>query len=323
MHNKYITITVDVEDFFYPRPPDNMYFAKLEGDYYGITKIMDICEENHFRATFFIDVINVEKYVDEGIIAEACQEINKRGHEVGLHTHPPKRIGDEYIDDRVMKNYNYEYQYRFIEKSMEKITKWTNITPKSHRAGSYALNKSTFSALDKAGIHIDSSIFWKYDNYDFVYKKNKYNNNPFFCRNILELPILSYNLKCYFFSEKVFLRILKKTDLNWCSFKEFKKIMNFNNLERIELFMHSFSLVDKKKWKPNYYFIENLNKILAYVRRIGSKSKKVCDFVSKSDKKASFNDIKMNISEYSMKDLKEIYFSNFGVSRIKKYLFFN
>ena len=42
----------------------------------------------------------------------------------------------------------------------KKIESWTGLWPKSHRAGSYGANEETYKALEKAGIFIDSSIFW-------------------------------------------------------------------------------------------------------------------------------------------------------------------
>ncbi len=80
-------LTVDVEDFFLPRPPCDTYRAEIGGKAFGAPLIMDLLEEQGGRGTFFVDVYN-RRTVTEEIVRRTCVEIAERGHEVALHTHP-------------------------------------------------------------------------------------------------------------------------------------------------------------------------------------------------------------------------------------------
>ena len=308
-----IMITVDVEDFFYPRPPSDVYFGKIHNDYWGITKIMDICEKYGVKATFFIDIYNVEGYVDEGIIEECCQEINRREHEVAIHTHPPKRYGKAFINDRVMSNYDYDFQYRFIMKGAERIQKWVGKWPKSHRAGSYAINPATFQALNKARIYTDSSLFPKRNNYAINEQEiSNCSNTIFKIGDILEIPITIYKFQARLLNIKIF-SMVKKLDINWGRINELStviyKLINVD-ASGIVLFLHSYSLILTNRWIPNYSACERFNQLLS------SCIKKGCEFIKCGDIPRNSAHTPIQIPLYTeriglshLKEYREIYFS--------------
>ncbi len=150
----YLIISVDTEaDIRKGRiiPISKMVYGKVNGEYYGITRIMDICEKYDCKGTFFVSTFE-SHVLGEDEMKRACQEIYKRGHDVQLHTHP-KWITNE----RFMWNHSLEKQEELLKDGKEKIKKWTGENPVSHRAGGFGADHNTLLALKNVGISVDSS----------------------------------------------------------------------------------------------------------------------------------------------------------------------
>lgn len=157
-----ICITVDVEDFFLPRPAFDTIFARQGGAEFGIGRIMQMLEEHGASATFYVDVFN-RVTLDEALIARACTEITRRGHEVGLHTHPAFPAGVRgYGMAQVMCNLDKGRQQELIGQGKDLIRGWTGQAPRTHRAGGYGANTDTLAALAQEGFASDSSHYHGY-----------------------------------------------------------------------------------------------------------------------------------------------------------------
>ncbi len=316
--DKTFTISVDVEDFFPNRDNSDSYFGKIDGKYWGITKIMDICESFGYKVTFFVDVDNTENFVEEEVIKLACKLISLRGHEVALHTHPPLRPDSNLEKDRLMSNYDSDYQYQYILKCAKKIEKWTGKWPKSHRAGSYGANKATFEALSKANILVDSSIFW--DRRDFSFTSERPNIHPFKFKHIIEVPVTSYYLNLQTHFPYFNFKINKKTDIEWSSVSEFKQFINQISPLHVDIFMHSYSLINVKKWEPNIYAIQNL---VNFLKVVEGKYRNVLfqDFLNeKQYSPLTKSEISMSLSDMSIKDYMNIYLSKFNFKNLSSIL---
>ena len=81
-------LTIDVEG---PRGHDPVLYQiwgkTVNGEYYGISKIMDICDSFQVRGLFFVDIPEIWDYGYEKI-KEVILSIRKRDHDVGVHIHP-------------------------------------------------------------------------------------------------------------------------------------------------------------------------------------------------------------------------------------------
>ena len=270
MQKTFIIITVDVEDFFLPRPRTDMVFARIGNEYYGITKIMEIMDNHNVKGTFFVDVYNRET-LTEGLIREACREVDRRGHEVALHTHPEiPRIGRN--DARVtLSSRGLDKQVKFIQKGKDLIEKWVGKGPLAHRAGAYGANYETLRALTANSIPVDSSMFYEHRmcglNHPLLTM-----NQPTVWGNVLELPISvtlnKYRLKI-FGVQVGLIGLYKKVDLYWCSLRELKEQISGlreHHLNPIIIFLHSYSLVSMKtKSGPNYRAVDNFRELLRWM----------------------------------------------------------
>lgn len=157
-----VCVTVDVEDFFLPRPSLDTVLASRGSDEWGIGRIMSVLGEFGARATFYVDVYN-RTTLTESLLAAACNRILAEGHELGLHTHPEFPSGKRgYGMEQVMARYPLQVQHRFVEQGVALIERWTGLAPRTHRAGGYGANRDTLSALHACGITSDSSLYAAY-----------------------------------------------------------------------------------------------------------------------------------------------------------------
>jgi peptidoglycan/xylan/chitin deacetylase (PgdA/CDA1 family) len=270
MDKAFIIITIDVEDFFLPRPRTDMIFAKMGNEYYGITKIMDIMDNHNIKGTFFVDVYNRET-LTEGLISEACQEIDRRGHEVALHTHPEiPRIG-RYEIRATLSSRKFGEQVKVIEEGKDLIQKWVGKAPLAHRAGAYGANYETLKALKINNIPVDSSMFYGHRMCGLNHPPLTI-NQPTVWENVLELPISvtlnRYRLKIFGLQVGL-IGLYKKVDLYWCSLRELKKQilkLKEHQVNPIIIFLHSYSLVSiRKKSRPNYKALNNFQELVQWM----------------------------------------------------------
>ncbi|MCS6860423.1 MAG: polysaccharide deacetylase family protein [Abditibacteriales bacterium] len=155
----YIIITIDTEVTNRQgciTPIEKTIYGEIGGQSYGITRIMDLCEAFNVKATFFVDVF-ASHYFGEDAIRQVCQEIQRRGHDVQLHTHP------HWLDNKPnLCDYDLQRQMELIAHGKALLTRWLGKPPVAHRAGAFAANADTLTALKRNGILLDCSQFVAY-----------------------------------------------------------------------------------------------------------------------------------------------------------------
>jgi len=174
-------ITVDTE--FSTHKDDIGIVGRINGEEFGVSKIMEICEKYSVKATFFVDVYDYKK-IEEDKLRNICVSIKNRGHDLQLHTHP-----DGLYDKNrgYMARYALKEQIDIIKKGKEIFKDWLGIEPIAHRAGDWGANYDTLEALRQNDIKIDCSMFldWALCGLNEpILTKNK----PLLFNDILELP---------------------------------------------------------------------------------------------------------------------------------------
>jgi len=258
-HITYVLITVDMEG---PSPsaqkmpyygkcllPDQVN-AAIEGLGCGISKMMDIADKYNFRISFFLDVMEV-KLFGEQKMKSIVNYILSRGHDLQLH------IDSLYLvdpDRPYLSQYSLEEQKRIIADGQKLIASWTGKWPIAHRAGAYAANADTLTALKEASIPIDSSFFY---NNKRCKLQNLYSTKNTISKkyNIIQLPVTVFEVLEYCDLAGIKLkpvRRYKKLDVDSCTGEEIKVILAQaaeNDLDTVTLFLHSWSFI--KHWSDN------------------------------------------------------------------------
>lgn len=264
----YIILTVDTETS--PAPAETI-FAQIEGEEWGITRIMDICDSFSVKATFFVDVYD-KNIIDISLLRRACECINKRGHEVELHTHPDFSTKRGWEIDGVISKYNLDEQISIIKKGKQLIKNWINKEPIAHRAGGYGANYDTIRALKENGILIDCSMYYKHRVCDLNYPLLTVNKVVEY-NGVTEIPVtVTFSKYVIGFPGfgLTFFSLYKKVDINWSGFDELKlQIMRLkeNGINPIIVFLHSGSFVKESssRLKPNKIVEDTFKKLTEWL----------------------------------------------------------
>ncbi|MFQ5585093.1 MAG: polysaccharide deacetylase family protein [Calditrichia bacterium] len=261
----YFTITIDTEaDFSGERiiPISKMVYGKIDGKYYGIGRIMDICKKYGVKATFFVSTFESEKLGDDGMKA-ICREIDGRGHDVQLHTHPKWITGE-----RFMWCHPLEKQIDLLSQGKEKIKEWIGKAPIAHRAGGFGADHKTLSALKRVDIPVDST-YMAGPYCRFRPDKFKKNNASTSEEGIIELPVTEFRQ----FKLGRF-RPVKPLDINANTLSELKFVINSarkQGIKVVTLLMHSFSFLhrnrDRTVFTPNKGDMAKFDKLLQFISK--------------------------------------------------------
>lgn len=153
----FLFITIDVEAGSYKGKPNKLsdrIYGYIDGEYWGVPKMMELCKKYNVSATFFVDVTEY-KYYGEDAFKKIVTEIKENGFDVQLHAHPHWYY--ENNKDK-MWQYSLEQQTEIIREGKKLIYDWTGVAPIAFRAGGFAADENTLKALEINNIYIDSSL---------------------------------------------------------------------------------------------------------------------------------------------------------------------
>lgn len=270
-----VCFTVDVEDFFLPRPPMDTVFARVAGEEWGIERMMHTFDAFDARATFFVDVYN-RTTLDEPLLARACAAIAESAHELGLHTHPTFPEGVRgYGMQQVMARCTLSEQAAFIRDGQELIERWTGMRTRTHRAGGYGANRDTLKALREYGITVDSSLYPGYAGCPLA-REVKAMNACVDIEGVREIPVtLTRNRfglplpHCRWLG----ISLPMKIDLDWLDLAGLQAQIETalaTTDAPVIVFMHSYSLLDLARgFRPAPTQLSKLRSLLAWLRNRG------------------------------------------------------
>jgi peptidoglycan/xylan/chitin deacetylase (PgdA/CDA1 family) len=241
-----VVITVDVESNEAFSLPAQIDAVCQGGTKCGLMEIARWLRERGWSGTFFLNVYEHRKW-GEPALKDVAVRLQDAGLDVALHTHPhwaydPARWG--------MYQYSLAEQTDIVRDGVRLLQSWTGRPVVAHRTGAYAANEDTLTALERNGVLIDSSVFWKYpgnrlDGLGFPH------NRPSHRGRLAEVPVTAYQREDrpnIFGSAFAPIATLRKFDVNW-----FTDAGEVNaaidaaveaDVPVLVLFLHSFSLIE-------------------------------------------------------------------------------
>lgn len=240
----FVILSIDTE---FSTHKDNLgIWYEINGERYGLRKILAICQEYGIKATFFVDV-----YQKEREIRKACDQILEQDHEIQLHTHP------NWCFDQNRQNlacYNLEEQCEIIAYGKRKLLEWTGIAPMAHRAGDFGADENTLQALEKNEIFSDFSYYWDWPDCK-VSRKFNLRNQVTWIKSILEVPVTCFYMPGFNgFVKYRLVDINEPFFLLKHLFQEFKS----NLMRTIVITLHSFSFIGYNERKIGKYAYRQL-----------------------------------------------------------------
>ena len=166
--DKYIVITIDVE----AQPPrqtgqhvERLIYGNFTEGRAGILEMMDAADAIGAKLSFFVDIL--EEYLYPGEISQVLDDINSRGHDIQLHTHPeyiPENVWQQWQQDPLWDELGVERTTasncwnqgtaEFILGKELEILDQNNISkPVAFRGGAYRYNANLLNAMADLGIN--------------------------------------------------------------------------------------------------------------------------------------------------------------------------
>ncbi len=151
-----VLLTIDTEG---PRGSDPVLYqiwGKVGDEYYGIPKIIEICDKYGAKGLFFVDIPEIYDYGYDKV-CEVVEYIIEKGHDVGVHIHPHHCPNET---RHFLFDYSYEEQYEIIKNCTDAFEKMAGRKPASFRAGKYGANHDTLRILNELGYKYDFSEYY-------------------------------------------------------------------------------------------------------------------------------------------------------------------
>ena len=251
-----VLITVDTESYAKGSPDAQIWGRSKDGQEYGIRRIMDVLERHGARGTFYVNVYESGRHGEEAL-REVIRTIHERGHDVGLHTHPRDLYGIDKLSraDVLRQREILAWGKSFIERV-------TGQPVVAHRAGAFAANTDTVTALRELSIPVDASLspaWWECQ----LAKKVPSPNRPFFLSGILELPVTFY-VQARLGAR----RFIRMVDIEASSLLEMKSVVRqavAQSVSAINVLVHSHSFVHDGRGDAR--LLRRLDRLLAYLAR--------------------------------------------------------
>jgi peptidoglycan/xylan/chitin deacetylase (PgdA/CDA1 family) len=249
----FVLVTVDVESF-HDGNPSKQIWGEVDdsSERFGIEKIMDTLEAADARGTFYLNVYEAAKFGEEPI-KKAAREIDRRGHDLELHTHPSPMF--RYY---VMTRASEKEQREILAKGIELIRQWTGKQVIAHRAGGYAANLDTLRAMKSVGLEIDSSL-----TIDTPLAQSGYlTNSVTQIEGVIEVPA-TYYIQASFMGRNSY----RLVDIEGSTLRELKSIIRQaadHNLSTVNIMMHSFSL--NRYGHSDQAIVKRLRNILQFIK---------------------------------------------------------
>jgi len=251
-----IIFTIDAEIGEYANTQKNafetFFEGKIDGEEVGYKYIIDKLNLHGIIGIFFVDVY-LKEAILQNKIKKACQYIVNNGHSVQLHTHPSMAFD---YNKPYLNQYSFKEQKEIIKLGSKLIETWTGKYPVAHRAGAYAINDNSFSALEKNNIKYDFSYFFGNKNCKIESQKT---NEIFKFNNVTEIPVTVSKIKRQYkiFNLPVFSRHKwVKLDINAMTLEQIiDTITKASDNSVLVFFMHSFSFV-KYEVAVKKHFVE-------------------------------------------------------------------
>lgn len=250
----HVLLTVDTESYSNGDPQKQIWGeVDQSGELWGITKIMDIIEQNNGKATFYLNVYEAARHGEKPIRAAADEAI-RRGHDVQLHTHPVVPFG---VDK--LSNAGLETQVEILSYGAALLKDWTGRDVIAHRAGAFRANMDTLRALKGLGIPVDSSLSIPLKTPIDAALGNR--NEIVNLDGTIEFPLTFYTRIKLGGAE-----VRRTLDIESSTFSEIREVLDqaaAANLCSVNILMHSFSL--SRYGAPDPEIASRLAQVMQYI----------------------------------------------------------
>lgn len=234
---------------------------------YGLPYQLAVLNDHGLKGVFFVEPLFSTRFGIEPL-SEIIGLIHEKNQEIQLHLHT------EWVDEakqpllpaigakrQHLRYFSKEEQAALVEVGLKQLNRAGAPTITAFRAGSFAFNRDTLSALAKNGIKIDSSYNASYFGIDSGVMPGDPVVEPIECDGVFEYPMTVFHDGT---------RSLRHAQLTACTYQEMEGLLWQALEERRTSFVilsHSSELLNRAKNRPDNVVVRRFHKLCSFLER--------------------------------------------------------
>ncbi|WP_332740806.1 polysaccharide deacetylase family protein [Hydrogenophaga sp.] len=234
---------------------------------YGLPYQIEVLNQHNLKGVFFIEPLFAMRCGQQAL-DDIVGLVRQGGQEVQLHLHTEwvnesrEPLFEGYQPKRqYLRHYNLAEQTRLIAKGIEMLHKSGVQDINAFRAGNFAFDRNTLSALAANKIPFDSSYNASMFGSDSGFMPGVQLVEPIECEGVHEYPMTVFNDGT---------STLRHTQLTACSSEELLSLL-WQALEQrrnsFVILSHGFELLNKAKNSPDDVVVRRFHKLCAFLDR--------------------------------------------------------
>ncbi|PHV12108.1 polysaccharide deacetylase family protein [Chitinimonas sp. BJB300] len=241
-----------------------VYGRSAQGDY-ALPKTLEILNQHGLHGVFFVEPLFAARFGQQ-YLDTIVQMILAAGQEVQLHLHPEwtdeittALIPNNQVKRQHLSYYDLDEQTALIAHGKKMLLEAGAEPITTFRAGSFAANRDTFLALQRNGIHLDSSLnrFYPISGMDMRDTHNLL--SPLFISGVHSYPVTVF--RDGFGREK-------PAQVSGCSFTELRSAMLngwHGGQEMFVIVSHNFELLKPDSALPDAIVVRRFEQLCAFL----------------------------------------------------------
>lgn len=243
-----------------------IYGPTAKGDY-GLPYKLRVLNDHGLKGVFFVEPLFSSRFGEQSL-AEIVGLVGESGHEVQLHLHP------EWVDESKipllagihskrnhLRNFSISEQTTLIGAGAQLLKQAGASNINAFRAGGFAFNQDTLSALSANGILFDSSYNASLFGPDSGVMPGVVVVEPIECAGVFEYPMTVFNDGT---------QSLRHAQLTSCSYQEMEGLL-WQALEAersaFVILSHGSELLNLAKNRPDEIVVKRFQKLCSFLDR--------------------------------------------------------
>lgn len=241
-----------------------VYGHSAHGDY-AMPKTLEILIQNGLKGVFFVEPLFSARFGLEPL-ETLVRLIRDAGQEIQLHLHP--EWTDEALEPLIencaakrqhLSFYTLEEQIQLINHGKRMLQMVGSGPISGFRSGSFAVNRDSFAALDRCGIHLDFSLNRCFGVSAPDLRANNTFDAPFKVDSVSTYPVTIF--KDGFGRDR-------PAQVGACSFSEMRDALQSAKQAGVQDFVivsHNFELLKQNSVQPDWIVVKRFEQLCAYL----------------------------------------------------------
>lgn len=270
--NVYLTFDIEIWcngwaelDGQFPASFERYVYGRSPKGSYALPKTLEILSRCGLHGVFFVEPLFAARFGIESL-KEIVELIKAGGHDIQLHLHPewadeirPLIFEGAGVKRQHLSFYTLDEQCALIELGKKLLTEAGGGEAIAFRAGSFAANADTYRALNRCGIHLDSSLNLVHSDSGLDLRGKLDFSRPQRVEGVSILPMTVFRDGT---------GRLRPAQVGACSFGELRDALESAAIAGVEHFVllsHNFEMMKQGRSEPDTIVVRRFEKLCEYL----------------------------------------------------------